>query len=87
LETSEVWNKTPNIKGVLEMPENQLPPKIHELLKKKGWSWPLDEKTKAQIHEAMERLSGSIHIPEEDLEELFGDNPRFSYILKANKLR
>jgi len=69
------------------MPENQLPPKIHELLKKKGWPWPLDEKTKAQIHEAMERLSGSIHIPEEDLEELFGDNPRFSYILKAKKLR
>ena len=66
--------------------ENQLPPKIHELLKKKGWSWPLDEKTKAQIHEAMERLSGSIHIPEEDLEELFRDNPRFSYVLKAKKL-
>ncbi len=67
--------------------EYQLPPKIQELLKKKGWAWPLGEKTKAQIHEAMERLSGSIHIPEEDLEELFGDNPRFSYVLKAKKLQ
>jgi len=69
------------------MPENQLPPKIHELLKKKGWSWPLNKKTKAQIHEAMERFTGGTHIPEEEFEDLFGDNPRFSYVLKAKKLR
>ena len=70
------------------MPEKEyrLPPKIQELLKKKGWSWPLDEKTKVQIHEAMERFTGGTHIPEEEFEDLFGDNPRFSYVFKSKKL-
>jgi len=34
------------------------PPKIQELLKKKGWNWPPDERLKAQIREAGRRLIG-----------------------------
>jgi hypothetical protein len=40
----------------------KLPPKIRELLRKRGWSWPPDEKLKKQIEEAMERFVGSIHL-------------------------
>lgn len=50
------------------------PPKIQELLKKKGWNWPPDEKLKAQIHEAGRRLSGSIYIEPDVLEEVRKDD-------------
>ena len=50
------------------------PPKIQELLKKKGWNWPPDEKLKAQIREAGRRLSGSIHIEPDVLEEIRKDD-------------
>jgi len=38
---------------------NQLPEKIQELLKKKGWTWPPDEKLKAQWESASERIHNS----------------------------
>lgn len=50
---------------------NNLPPQIQELLKKKGWAWPPDERLKQQIHEAMRRLSGSVKVPEELWDEVF----------------
>ncbi|MBM3238450.1 hypothetical protein FJZ31_19325 [Candidatus Poribacteria bacterium] len=54
---------------------NNLPPKILELLKKKGWNWPPDEKLKAQIREASERFT--MHIDEEVLLEVLKDFPGF----------
>jgi hypothetical protein len=48
-----------------------LPPVIAELLKQKGWSWPLSEENRKQIHEAMERFRGSMDIPEELWDEVF----------------
>ena len=53
--------------------EDRIPPKIRELLKKKGWTWPPDEKLKKQIEEAMERFSGSIHFDPEVIEEAHRD--------------
>jgi len=49
---------------------NQLPPQIQKLLKKKGWTWPPDEKLKAEMHEAWERLSGSTATPPHILKEV-----------------
>jgi hypothetical protein len=43
---------------MVKKPQNQLPPQIQKLLKKKGWTWPPDEKLKAEMHEAWEKLSG-----------------------------
>jgi hypothetical protein len=50
--------------------DGQLPPKIQELLKKKGWTWPPDEKLRKQTLEAVESFSGSMHTPREILEEI-----------------
>ncbi len=52
-----------------------LPPQILEILKKKGWNWPPDEKLKAQIREASERFT--MHIDEEVLSEVLKDFPGF----------
>ncbi len=54
---------------------DNLPSKILELLKKKGWNWPPDEKLKAQIREASERFI--MHIDEEVLSEVLKDFPGF----------
>ena len=65
---------------------NNLPPKILELLKKKGWNWPPDEKLKTQIREASERFIMAVHevtaersehIDEEVLSEVLKDFPGF----------
>jgi hypothetical protein len=45
---------------------NQLPEKIQQLLKKKGWTWPPDEKLKAQWEEAAQRLAGSLKVDNDD---------------------
>jgi len=45
---------------------NQLPEKIQELLKKKGWTWPPDENLKAQWDAAAKRLAGSLKIDNDD---------------------
>ncbi len=37
------------------------PPSIQELLKKRGWTWPPDEKLQKKMDEAFERLAGSVH--------------------------
>jgi len=41
---------------------DKLPEKIQELLKKKGWIWPPDEKLKAQWDAAAKRLAGSLKV-------------------------
>jgi hypothetical protein len=48
-----------------------LPPLIQELLKKKGWPWPPDEKLKAQFRETIKNAAGSIHTDPSILEELY----------------
>jgi len=65
---------------------NNLPPQIQELLKKKGWIWPPDEKLKRQIHEAMRRLSGSVTVPEELWDEVFEGIRGFEHVCRAKKL-
>jgi hypothetical protein len=50
-----------------------IPPKIRELLRKRGWSWPPDEKLKKQIQESLERSAGSIHFDPEVIEEAHRD--------------
>jgi hypothetical protein len=56
------------------------------LLKKKGWTWPPDEKLKQQIHEAMRRLSGSVKVPEELWDEVFEGIRGFEHVRCAKKL-
>ncbi|MBM3237058.1 hypothetical protein FJZ31_12270 [Candidatus Poribacteria bacterium] len=51
------------------------PPKIQELLKKKGWNWPPDEKLKAQMHEAAQKFIGSVHTDKDVLKEVHKDFP------------
>jgi hypothetical protein len=48
-----------------------LPPVIAELVRQKGWSWPLSEENKRQIHQAFDRLRGSLSVPEELWDEVF----------------
>jgi hypothetical protein len=48
-----------------------LPPVVAELVRQKGWSWPLSEVDKRQIHEALERLEGSLTVPEELQAEVY----------------
>jgi len=57
----------------VSVPED-FPLRIQELLKKKGWNWPPDKKLKAQICEAGKRLSGSIHIEPDILQEVRKDD-------------
>jgi len=63
------------IKMLDKVSKNNLPPQIQELLKKKGWTWPPDEKLKAQIRGAMDRFFGSSHTPLEILKEIHKDFP------------
>jgi hypothetical protein len=55
--------------------QNQFPPQIRRLLKKKGWTWPPDEKLKAEMHEVWKRLSGCWHTEPQVLREVRKDFP------------
>lgn len=57
--------------------QNNFPPQIYELLKKKGWTWPPDKKLKKQIHETIENASGSLHTPPDLLKEILRESGRF----------
>ena len=46
----------------LMIKNDKLPEKNQELLKKKGWIWPPDEKLKAQWDAAAKRLAGSLKV-------------------------
>lgn len=48
-----------------------LPPKIQEALKRKGWSWPPSEKELKEREEAAKRLAGSIYIDPDILKEIY----------------
>lgn len=51
------------------------PPKIKELLRKKGWNWPPDDKLKARMRKADKKLCGSLHTPPEILKEVHESFP------------
>ena len=67
----------PSEKGAKVLSENNnkpappLPPVIAELLKQKGWSWPLSEPDRKQIGDALRALSGSFSVPEELWNDVF----------------
>ena len=58
----------------VSVPEH-FPPKIKELLRKKGWNWPPDEKLKAQMREALDNFLGSSHTDTVVLKEVHKDFP------------
>ncbi len=62
-----------------------LPPVIAELLKQKGWSWPLSEENKKQIGEALSRLSGSMSVPDELREEVYEGMRGYKYHVMRKK--
>jgi len=43
------------------------PPSIQELLKKRGWNWPPDEKLQKKMDEAFERFAGSVHVDDPEI--------------------
>ncbi|MBM3238320.1 hypothetical protein FJZ31_18670 [Candidatus Poribacteria bacterium] len=49
------------------------PLSIQELLKKRGWTWPPDEKLKKKMNEAAKRAAGSVHVEPDLLRDLFRD--------------
>jgi hypothetical protein len=51
----------------------ELPPKIQELLRKKGWTWPPDPAQQAEMEEAAQRAAGSLHIDPDLLDEVMKD--------------
>ena len=64
------------------MENNPLPDKIRVLLDKKGWTWPPDEKLKAKMEAAAQKLAGSIEVDEETARELFKDLRGFEHLVK-----
>ncbi|MEZ8220308.1 hypothetical protein GG496_000475 [Candidatus Fervidibacteria bacterium JGI MDM2 JNZ-1-D12] len=62
-----------------------LPPKIQELLKRKGWTYPPDEKLKQQWKEAWERLQGRGKTDPELLEEIYREMG-WTWFERAKKL-
>jgi hypothetical protein len=55
--------------------DGHIPPHIMELIKKKGWTWPPDEKLKEQWRQADERFSGSMCIDPETWKEVVKSFP------------
>ncbi|MBI1929632.1 hypothetical protein HYR99_35965 [Candidatus Poribacteria bacterium] len=51
--------------------EKDLPPQIRELLKKRGWTWPPDEKTREERRKLIEKSAGSLHIGREDSRQIW----------------
>ena len=64
------------------MENNHLPDKIRVLLDKKGWTWPPDEKQKAKMKAAFDRLAGSLEVDEETARELFRDLRGFEHLVQ-----
>jgi hypothetical protein len=58
-----------------EQSTNHLPPRIVELLKKRGWTWPPDAETSRKRNEAWQRLAGSIRGSRETLMEIRKEMP------------
>jgi hypothetical protein len=48
-----------------------LPPKIQELLHKKGWTYPPDDELRRQWWEASRRFDGKVHTDPEILREIY----------------
>jgi hypothetical protein len=57
--------------------QNNFPPQIQELLKKKGWTWPPDEQLRKEMEETAEKAAGSLHTPSEILKKVLRESGRF----------
>jgi hypothetical protein len=55
------------------------PLSIQELLKKRGWTWPPDEKLQKKIDEAAKRAAGSVHVDPEILREIMWEMRGIKY--------
>jgi len=55
------------------------PPSIQELLKKRGWTWPPDEKLQKKMDEAFERLAGSVHADPEIVRKILWEMRGIKY--------
>jgi len=50
---------------------------IQGLLKKKGWTWPPDEKLRKQIRETIQKAAGNLHTPPEVLKKVLRESGFF----------
>jgi len=55
----------------------QFSPSNQKLLKKKGWTWPPDEKLRKQNRETIENSAGSLHTSSEVLKKVLRESGRF----------
>ena len=55
------------------------PASIQELLKKRGWTWPPDQKLRKNIDEAFERLAGSVHADPEIVRKILWEMRGIKY--------
>jgi hypothetical protein len=55
----------------------ELPLKIQELLKAKGWTWPPGPSQQSEMEEAARQAAGSLHIEPNLLEEVMKEYPWF----------
>ncbi|MFA0783157.1 hypothetical protein [Fervidibacter sacchari] len=62
-----------------------LPPKIQEAMKRKGWTYPPSEEMKRQWKEADERLIGRVATEPDLLEELYREMG-WNWLERAKKL-
>jgi hypothetical protein len=65
--------------------EVEIPPKIEELLKKRGWTFPPTEEMKREWREAAKRFDGSLRTGREVLEELAKEDHVLYRILQIKK--
>ena len=55
------------------------PPSIQELLNKRGWTWPPDEKLQKKMDEAAKRAAGSVHVDPDILREIMWEMRGIKY--------
>ena len=55
------------------------PSSIRELLKKRGWTWPPDEKLQKKMDEAAKRAAGSVHVDPDILREIMWEMRGIKY--------
>jgi hypothetical protein len=62
-------------RDVMADTDGHIPPHIMELIKKKGWTWPPDEKLKEQWRQAASRFGGSMSMDPEVRKEVVKSFP------------
>ena len=57
----------------------EFPPSIQELLKKRGWTWPPNEKLQKKMDEAAKRAASSVHVDPDILREIMWEMRGIKY--------